>query len=61
MARLAKVLKAQAPPKYKSRKKNRCRLCGRARAYLRPFGMCRICFRHLALEGQLPGVKKSSW
>ena len=47
--------------RYKVRQKNRCRLCGRPRAYMRLFGMCRICFRQLALEGKLPGVKKSSW
>lgn len=61
MAKVSKIVRAQRPPKYKSRQKNRCRLCGRARAYMRLFGMCRICFRGLALEGQLPGVKKSSW
>jgi len=48
-------------PKFAVRLRNRCRLCGRPRAYLRKFGLCRICFRRLALEGQLPGVKKSSW
>jgi small subunit ribosomal protein S14 len=61
MARLAMIAKAQKPPKYATRQKNRCRRCGRARAYLRMFGLCRICFRELALVGQLPGVKKSSW
>ncbi len=48
-------------PKFAVRQRNRCRLCGRPRAFLRKFGLCRICFRKLALEGQLPGVKKSSW
>ena len=48
-------------PKYRVRRKNRCRLCGRPRAYMRLFALCRICFRQLALEGKLPGVKKSSW
>lgn len=61
MARLALIAKARKPPKYKTRQKNRCRRCGRPRAYLRKFGLCRICFRELALVGQLPGVKKSSW
>lgn len=61
MARLAMIVKALRPPKYKSRQKNRCRRCGRARAFIRKFGLCRICFRELALVGQLPGVKKSSW
>ena len=49
------------PAKFAVRRRNRCRLCGRPRAFLRKFGLCRICFRKLALEGQLPGVKKSSW
>jgi small subunit ribosomal protein S14 len=43
------------------RRRNRCRRCGRPRAYLRAFALCRICFRQLALLGHLPGVKKSSW
>ncbi|NPV75807.1 MAG: type Z 30S ribosomal protein S14 [Anaerolineae bacterium] len=41
--------------------RNRCRLCGRPRGYIRRFGLCRICFRDLALKGQIPGVVKSSW
>ncbi len=48
-------------PKFEVRQRNRCRLCGRPRAYIRRFGLCRICFRKLALEGHIPGVKKSSW
>ncbi len=48
-------------PKYKVRLHNRCRICGRSRAYLRQFGMCRICFRTHAAEGRIPGVTKSSW
>lgn len=48
-------------PKFKVRHRNRCRVCGRPRAYIRKFGLCRICFRTLALQGHLPGVKKSSW
>lgn len=47
--------------KYPSRVRNRCKLCGRPRGYLRRFGLCRICFRELALEGKIPGVVKSSW
>jgi small subunit ribosomal protein S14 len=46
---------------FTSRVHNRCQRCGRGRAYLRKFAICRICFRGLALEGQLPGVTKSSW
>ena len=41
--------------------RNRCKICGRPRGYIRRFGLCRICFRELALKGQLPGVRKSSW
>jgi small subunit ribosomal protein S14 len=48
-------------PKFGVRLRNRCRLCGRPRAYIRKFSLCRICFRQLALQGNLPGVKKSSW
>jgi small subunit ribosomal protein S14 len=40
---------------------SRCNICGRPRAYLRKFGVCRICFRTLAANGQIPGVKKASW
>jgi small subunit ribosomal protein S14 len=61
MAKKALVLKAQRPPKYSSRTVRRCHLCGRPRAFIRYFALCRICFRQLALEGKLPGVKKSSW
>lgn len=43
------------------RQNNRCELCGRARGYLRKFGVCRICFRELALEGKIPGIRKASW
>ena len=43
------------------RVKNRCAVSGRGRGYMRDFGMCRICFREEALEGHIPGVKKSSW
>jgi len=48
-------------PKFSTRQKNRCPLCGRARGYMRKFDMCRICFRELALKGRIPGVIKSSW
>ncbi|MGD0779429.1 MAG: type Z 30S ribosomal protein S14 [Dehalococcoidales bacterium] len=61
MAKKSMVLKSQRTPKYPGRKHNRCKICGRPRAYIRKFGICRICFRHLALEAQLPGVRKSSW
>ncbi len=61
MARKALMVKAQRKPKFKVRARNRCPLCGRPRAFLRKFGMCRICFRTMALNGELPGVIKSSW
>jgi small subunit ribosomal protein S14 len=47
--------------KYKVRVRNRCRRCGRPRGYMRRFQLCRICFRELALEGEIPGVAKASW
>ncbi len=61
MATTAKVAKEQKTLKYKIRHRNRCKLCGRPRAYYRKFELCRICFRKLALEGQIPGVRKASW
>lgn len=61
MAKICMMEKAKRPPKFKVRAHNRCKLCGRPRAYLRRFGICRICFRMLALEGQIPGVIKASW
>jgi small subunit ribosomal protein S14 len=48
-------------PKFTTRQHNRCRICGRPRGYLRKFGICRLCFRGLALRGEVPGVSKSSW
>jgi len=53
--------KAQMPPRERIRIKRRCRLCGRARAVYRKFGICRICFRDLASSGLIPGVQKASW
>lgn len=61
MAKVSKVVRNNRPPKFPTRHRNRCRLCGRPRGYIRLFAMCRICFRRLALEGQVPGVTKSSW
>ncbi|HDI72611.1 MAG TPA: type Z 30S ribosomal protein S14 [candidate division WOR-3 bacterium] len=62
MARKAKFVRAfTVEPKYEIRKRNRCKRCGRPRGYIRKFGLCRICFRELALRGELPGVKKASW
>ena len=64
MAKKSLVNKAQrnlVNPKFKVRQNNRCNLCGRPRAYLRRFGICRICFRTMALQGLIPGVVKASW
>ncbi|MGA1842384.1 MAG: type Z 30S ribosomal protein S14 [bacterium] len=61
MAKKSLIAKAERKPKFKVRKYNRCKLCGRPRGYLRKFQMCRICFRALALKGELPGVIKASW
>jgi small subunit ribosomal protein S14 len=47
--------------KYPARVRNRCNRCGRPRGYIRRFGLCRICFREMALDGKIPGVMKSSW
>jgi small subunit ribosomal protein S14 len=61
MAKLSKILQSQRPPKYKVQQRNRCKLCGRPRGYIRKFGMCRICVRRLAVVGSIPGILKSSW
>jgi len=61
VAKKALIEKWKREPKFHVRKYNRCRRCGRPRGYLRKFGLCRICFRELALQGQIPGVVKSSW
>lgn len=61
MAKKSLIAKANRKPKFSTRKYNRCALCGRPRGFLRKFGICRICFRELAVKGELPGIKKSSW
>lgn len=61
MARKALIEKANKTPKFETRKRNRCKRCGRPRSFMRMFMMCRMCFRMLALGGWLPGVKKTSW
>jgi len=61
MATSAWIQKANRAPKFKVRKYNRCKVCGRARGYLRKFALCRICFRELAHKGHIPGVTKASW
>jgi len=61
MATTAKIAKEASTLKYKIRHRNRCQRCGRPRAYLRKFALCRLCFRELALRGEVTGVIKSSW
>jgi small subunit ribosomal protein S14 len=61
LAKVCKIEKSKRPAKHKVQNHNRCALCGRPRAYMRKFGLCRICFRELALKGEIPGVRKSSW
>jgi len=61
MASVRWRVKAKKKPKFKTRSYNRCELCGRTGAYYRKFKICRLCFRKLALNGEIPGVRKSSW
>lgn len=61
MAKTSKIVASTRKPKFSTRAHNRCKLCGRSKAYMRKFSMCRICFRMLALRGELPGVAKASW
>jgi small subunit ribosomal protein S14 len=61
MASKSKIAMAARKPKFSTRQVRRCRLCGRARAVYRKFGICRICFRKLADNGLIPGVRKASW
>ena len=61
MATKAQIIKSLKKPKYKSRIVRLCFRCGRKRGYMRKFGLCRICFREMANQGLIPGVKKSSW
>ena len=61
MAKTSSIVKANRKPKFMSRAKNRCKVCGRPRGYLRKFQLCRICFRTLSLSGYVPGITKASW
>ena len=61
MATTAKIARETKQPKFKTLPRNRCFRCGRPRGYLRKFNLCRICFRKLALAGEIPGVIKASW
>lgn len=61
MAKVSSIVKFKKKQKFTVRMRNRCSLCGRARGYMRKFGVCRLHFRELAHKGQLPGVIKASW
>ena len=61
MAKKALIEKSNRKPKFKVRAYTRCQRCGRPHSVYRKFGLCRVCFRELALKGELPGVKKASW
>jgi small subunit ribosomal protein S14 len=61
LAKKSMIARARRAPKFQVRHRNRCRVCGRPRGYMRRFAMCRICFRQQSLAGRVPGVVKSSW
>jgi len=61
VARKALIEKNRKKPKFKARAYTRCKRCGRPRAFIRDFGLCRLCFREMALRGEIPGVVKASW
>ena len=61
MAKTSQKVKQGRKPKFSSRKHNRCKRCGRPRAYYRKFGLCRLCLRDAAHKGYIPGMTKSSW
>ena len=61
MAKTCLIEKQKRKPKFAARGYNRCKRCGRPRAYYRKFGLCRICLRQLAHAGEVPGVTKASW
>lgn len=61
MAKKALIEKSSRAPKFSARAYSRCRRCGRSRAFMRKFQLCRICFREMASSGQIPGIVKASW
>ena len=61
MSTSSHLAKLRRKPKFAIRHRNRCPICGRPRGFIRKFDMCRLCFRSLALRGEIPGVRKSSW
>ncbi|MCD4651874.1 MAG: type Z 30S ribosomal protein S14 [Candidatus Cloacimonetes bacterium] len=61
MAKKSLVVKQKRKQKFQVREYSRCQLCGRSRAYMRDFGVCRLCFRKLASNGLIPGIRMASW
>ncbi len=61
MAKKALRIKARRKPKFKVQAYSRCVRCGRPRAVYRSFGLCRLCFREMAHNGEIPGITKASW
>lgn len=61
MATQGQIAKSNRKPKFSTRIVRRCWKCGRVHGYMRRFNLCRICFRELANDGKLPGIRKSSW
>ncbi len=60
-SKIVKDLRSLIKPKFSSRRKFRCVRCGRPRGYIRRYGLCRICFREMAMRGEISGVRKASW
>lgn len=61
MAKTSKEVRESKKLKYEIRHRNRCKVCGRPRGFMRKYGICRLCFREFALKGEIPGVRKASW
>lgn len=61
MAKKALRIKAERKQKFKVREYTRCARCGRPRAVYKRFGLCRLCFRQMAHNGEIPGITKASW
>lgn len=61
MPKASTIARSKKPPKFSTRKVNRCFRCGRCRGYMSAFDLCRICFREMASRGEIPGVKRASW
>jgi small subunit ribosomal protein S14 len=61
MSTTAKEVRESKKLRFEVRYRNRCRICGRSRGYMRRFGICRLCFREYANKGEIPGIRKASW